>query len=194
MHHCRRHFLEALRARELVGVGEEVALERLGLRRQIGNQLGPGFGNMQEIGCRAEPGVLHRLGYVEHRIAFGNGHDVEIDIAARDALVNLWKSRLPLETIFARLQGWLGMQQVPKPEDEFAADHSRLFQLRGYSTRGISGTQQQRTIGRRSKRDIELPRHPAADCENDNQEQFDQRAQGLSVEGFQIATKWLEYR
>src|ERR1700674_5274106 len=194
MHHCRRHFLEALRARELVGVGEEVALERLGLRRQIGNQLGPGFGNMQEIGCRAEPGVLHRLGYVEHRIAFGNGHDVEIDIAARDPLVNLWKRRLALEAIFARLQGWLGMQQVPKPKKEFAADYSRLFQLRGDPARRISGTQQQRTIGGGRNRDLELPCGPAGSDENDNKEQLDQRAQGFSVEGFQIATKWLEYR
>src|ERR1700693_1756274 len=112
---------------------------------------------MQKVGCRPEPGVLHRLSYVEHCVAFGNGDHVEVDIAARDALVNLWKRRRPLETIFARLQGWLGMQEVPKPENEFAADHPRLFQLRGNPARRISGTQQQRTIGGRRKWDIELP-------------------------------------
>jgi hypothetical protein len=184
MNHCRRHFLEALRARELVGVGEEVALERLGLRRQIRDELGLGFGNMQKIGCRPEPGVLHRLGDVEHRVAFGNGDYVEVDIAARDALVNLWQTCGPLETIFAGLQGWLGVQYVPQPENELAADHSRPFQLRSNSTRRISGTQQQRTIGRRRKRDIELPSGPAGNGENDNEKQFDQRAQGSSVKGF----------
>src|ERR1700674_755309 len=103
MDHCRRHFLEALSARELVGVGEEITLERFGLWRQIRDQPGPGFGNVQKIGCRPEPGVFHRLSYVEHRVAFGNGDYVEVDITARDALINLWKRRRPLETILAGL-------------------------------------------------------------------------------------------
>src|SRR4029077_4023887 len=129
-----------------------------------------------------------------HRVAFGNGHDVEIDVAARDPLVNLWQTRGPLKKILARLQGWLGVQQVPKPEDEFAADYPRFFQLRGDPPRRIPGSQQQRNIGGRRKRDIELPCGPAGSGENDNLKQLDQRAQGFSVEGFQIGTKWAEYR
>ena len=54
MHHRRRHLLQALGACELVGVGEQIALERRGLRRQIGDQLRLGFGNMQKIGRRAQ--------------------------------------------------------------------------------------------------------------------------------------------
>ena len=39
----------------------------------------------------AEPqlGVLNRLGDVEHRVAFGDRDDVEIDIAASDAAIDL---------------------------------------------------------------------------------------------------------
>lgn len=39
-----------------------------------------------------------------------------------------------------------------------------------------------------------LPSRPAASGERDNPKKNDQPAQGFSVEGFQIETKWLEYR
>src|SRR5260370_33997084 len=100
MNHCRRHFLEALRARELVGVGEEVALERLGLRRQVRDELGLGFANMQKSGCRPEPAVLHRRGDVDTRVAYGEADSVESDIAARKPLVKLCKRCAPCEAIF----------------------------------------------------------------------------------------------
>src|SRR5208282_5663024 len=103
-------------------------------------------------------------------VAFGNRDHVEVDIAARDPLVNLGKRRLPLETIFARLQRWLGVQRVPEPENTFAADYSRLFQLCRNPPRRIPGTQQQRSIGWGRNRDIDLPRHPAANGEYDEQE------------------------
>src|SRR5260221_798959 len=185
MDHRRRHFLQALRARELVGVGEQIALKRFGLRRQIRDQLGLGFGTVQEVGGRSKARVFHRFGDVEHRIAFGDSDTVEVDIAARDAPVDLWQTRLPLEAILAGLQGWPWVQHVPERENQFAPDHARLLQLRGNPARRIPRTQEQRRIGWRGNWDIELPCGPAADGENNNQKQFNQRAQGSSVKGFQ---------
>ena len=62
------------------------------------------------------------------------------------------------------------MQLVPEPKSEFAANHPRLFQLRRNAPRRIPGMQQQRSIGWRRNRAIDLPRRPAANGENDNQE------------------------
>ena len=42
--------------------------------------------------------------------------------------------------------------------------------------------QQQRSVGRRRERSIELPGQPTASAEDDNQKECDQRAQGFSVE------------
>jgi hypothetical protein len=44
--------------------------------------------------------------------------------------------------------------------------------------------QQQRSIGWGRNRGMDQPSHPAANGENDNQEQLDQRAQGSSLEAF----------
>jgi len=173
MHHRRCHFLQALGPRELVGIGEEIAFERRGLRRQIRDQLGLGFDNLQKISRRPESRVFHSLGDVEHRIAFGNGDHVEVDIAARDPLINLRKTRRALETILARLQGRLGVQQMPEPESNLASDHPSLFQFRRNAPRRISGMQQQRSIGWGRNWGKDQPSQPAANGEGDNQNQRD---------------------
>src|SRR5258708_7989157 len=184
MDHRRRMLLQALRAREMVGVGEQIALKRFGLRRKIRDQLGLGFGTVQEVGGRSKARVFHRFGDVEHRIAFGDCDHVEVDIAARDAPVDLWQTRLPLEAILAGLQGWLWVQHVPERENQFAPDHARLLQLRGNPARRIPRTQEQRRIGWRGNWDIELPCGPAPYGENNNQKQVDPLAPGSSVTSF----------
>ena len=191
--HRRHHFLRGLGAGELVGVGEEIALQRFRVRRQIRDQLGLGFSNMQKIGCRSETGVFHRLGNIEHGEAFGDGDNVEVDIAARDAIVNLGKSRLALEKILTRLQGWFGMQHVPQTKDQFAADHPGLFQLGANPASGVPGMQQQSGVGPRRGRDVNLPGQPAASRDHGKQEQFSQRAHGSSVEAFSDCYKVTGY-
>jgi hypothetical protein len=62
---------------------------------------------------------------------------------------------------------------MPEPESDFASDYPRLFQFRCNAPRRISGMQQQRSIGWGRNRGMDQPSHPAANAENDNQEQLD---------------------
>src|SRR6202142_3420548 len=76
------------------------------------------------------------------------------------------------------------MQRVPQSKGEFAADHACLFQLRRYFPCRIAGMKQQIGADWGRYRGIDLPGGPANDGEYCNQEQFNERAQGSSVEAF----------
>src|ERR1700679_2043832 len=76
------------------------------------------------------------------------------------------------------------MPRMPQPKDTFIADHARFLQFNRDPTGGIAGTKQQKSIGRRRDRSVELPGDPSATGEDGKQEKRDQRAQGFSVKGF----------
>lgn len=144
-----------------------------------------GLGDVKKIGGRAQPRVFDRLGDVEHRVAFGDRHDVKVDITARNAAIDLGKCRFLLKKIFAGFERRLGTRDMPKPEGKFAADDAGLFELRRDAPRRVAGTKHDKCLaGWRRERHIDLPGGEAGGSQNGNQEQCDQGAQDLSVEGF----------
>src|ERR1700722_7288512 len=53
MNHHSRHFFKALSTGELIGIGKKVAFERLGIRRDVGDQLSLAPGHLEKIDGRA---------------------------------------------------------------------------------------------------------------------------------------------
>ena len=52
---------------------------------------------------------------------------MEIDIAARDPVINLGESRFALEKILTGFQRWLGAHNMPEAESEFAMNDPSFF-------------------------------------------------------------------
>ena len=94
---------------EPVGIGEEVAFERGGLRVEIADERGVA-GGFQEFGGGEEAQLLDRGGDIEHVPAFGHDQLVVEDIAARDAADHFHGAGGAVEAVLAGLQdapcGW----------------------------------------------------------------------------------------
>ena len=104
-------------AAEPVGVGEEIALERGGLRVEIADERGVA-GGVQESGGGEEAQLLDRGGDIEDISAFGHDQLVVEDIAARDAADHFHGAGRAVEAVLAGLQdalaaGQAGQQKIP---------------------------------------------------------------------------------
>jgi hypothetical protein len=128
MNHCSEHLGGRGSAGEAVGVGEEVAFERRGVRAEVGDERSlRAFGGEKGF-ARTEAGGLDGLGDIEDVIALGDGDGEGIDVAARDARVDLGGGRRVVEAVLAgdELAAFDGAEEV---EREAAADGACVLKL-----------------------------------------------------------------
>ena len=93
MDHRAYHLFTTLRARKLIGIREKITFQRFYFWSEIGDQVRARLRSLQKILGRSQPGVLHRLGDVEHGIAFRDGDYMEVNIPARNAIEDLRNTR-----------------------------------------------------------------------------------------------------
>ena len=104
VHHGGEHLVGRVVVRESVGVGEEVALERGGVGRKVGDQGGLGALGGEEGVAGAETCLLGCPRNVEDVVALRHGETHGIDVAAQDAGVDLGGRGGMVEEVFAGLQ------------------------------------------------------------------------------------------
>ena len=129
-HHRGGNLLAGGVARELVGGREEKAFESFRARSEIGDQRGIPRG-AQKILAAADSLLLKLTGDVEDRPAFGNGDDVDENLAARDLPENLPGVDLVVEQIFARLKRAAEMPVAEERKGEAVANNVILAEYPG---------------------------------------------------------------
>ena len=164
-------------ARELVGIGEKIALQGFRFRSHIGDQSDVGFRHFQEFLARPQSRVLHRLRDVEHGVAFGNDDRVHVNIAAHQAVMHVHGSRGLVKKIFAGLQRLFAMEPMPEDKGQTAADHARRLQFSGDPAGGVSRAQHYEFLPLRRNGHPQRPRQPAANCDDGKQQEYQKRAQ-----------------
>ncbi len=103
-HHGGGHVVHGHHAGEVVRVGEEISLKRARAGSDVGDESGVVFRDLQEIVGGTEARGFDGAGNVEHGVALGHDHGVEINVAAAQALLNIDDVRGLVEKIFAGLQ------------------------------------------------------------------------------------------
>jgi len=125
-------------AGEVVGVGEEIAFERGGVRAIGGDELGVLALGGEEFFSWGEAGGFDCLRDVEDVEAFGDGDGDGVDVALEQAGVDLGERGGVVEAVLAGLEGsgLVGAQQV---EAVLAADDAGAGELRGDARGGGAG-------------------------------------------------------
>src|ERR1700733_6437272 len=151
-HHGRNHLVHALHAGELVGVRKQVTFKTFRIRSDVGNHgsvRGDGF---EEIIARTQTRSLYGLRDLEHVVAFRNYDSVEINVAVRQALMNINCPRTLIEKVLSGFKRTSVMKVVPQNESVGVANDSCGLQFGRDASSGISGMQQHKRLPRRSDR------------------------------------------
>ena len=169
-HHRSRHLLHGLHAGELIGVREEIAFESLGVWREVGDEGSIRGRDFEEVLARSQAGVLYGLRDVEHVIALGNDHRVEVNIAMHQPAVDIKRTGTFIEEIFPSLQRTFVMKIVPKHESVRTTYHAGRLQFGRDPASGVAGMQKDKRLPHRRHRLGQSPRQPSSESENGEQQ------------------------
>ena len=142
VHHGRRNLVRGVDAGELVGVGKQVAFQRLGLGIDIAQQRQVILGGGDEVGGSAQAGLLDHGGDVIEVVAFGHDDGAGEDVAAQHAVAHLQRVGRNVELVLACLQAPLAHRVMHHQECGGAVDDAFALQRLGDVAGAPSGTQQ----------------------------------------------------
>src|SRR6266851_7044067 len=167
--HCCGHFVHGLHAAELVGVGEEIALERWRAGREVSDEGGIGLRYFQEVFGGSKSGGFDGASDVEHGEAFGHDYSVEINVATPEAFLDVDGIRRLVEEVFSCLERTSVADVVPENERLLAANDPGGLEFAGDAAGGVARMQHHEGLSRRFNRDQKSPGEPASAGENSNQ-------------------------
>ena len=168
--------MHALHTGELISVREEIAFESLGVWREVGDEGGIRRRDFQEVLARTQTGVLYGLRDVEHVVALGNHHRVEINIAMHQPAMDIKRGRTSLEEIFPSLQRTFVMKIVPKHESIRTSYHTGRLQFGRDPASGVAGMQEDKRLPHRRYRLRQRPSQPSSESEDSEQQNYENNA------------------
>ena len=139
----------------------------------VGDQFGVGLGDFQEVFGGPKSSSFDGAGDVEHGVALGHDHAMEVNVAAAQALLDVNDAGRLVEEIFPRLERALAVHVVPEHKRFFAADEAGGFELGGDAVRGIARAQHHERLPGGLDRGQHSPGKPPGSSDDGDQQEPD---------------------
>ena len=148
VHHGCRNLVRRVDAGELIGIGKEIAFQRLRLRIDLVQQGHIALGRGDEVRGRAQSGLFDHGRDVIQVVALGHDDGAGKDVAAQHTVSHLQRIRRNIELVLACLEASLTHRVVKQQKCRRAAYDSFPLQRLGDVTGAPSRTQAERTSSR----------------------------------------------